>query len=384
MKFLDKILTVIGYILAIAPYLILGAYCADSADRLYPDDSVGENLIMMGLLLLMAVFMLFVHIIAHEFGHYIFGNATGWKFASFRVGNLTLVKQKGKIVIRKTTVAGTGGQCLMSPPEDKEYEDCPFTMYLLGGGLINILFGGLSLLGASFLSGLPQVTFTLGAITGIGLGLMNLFPAKMSGTANDGYNIFIDLPKNKQGKQAMACLMDANARLYEAESTKQLPEKLYNSVMNFDYSDIGNTGICNLLFYKATILMEEGRYDEARAIYERVNEAPETLTLFKNEAKCELLYFEIMDGCDKKKIEALYDKKLAEYIKATSLYPSRRRLMYAYYLIYKKDEAKAKEEYKALLKSAETHPSRAEGAIEVKEAERVKAHYDCTGSTQET
>ena len=382
MKILDRILTVIGYILAIVPYMIIGAYCVYAADKLYPDDSIGENLIMMGLLLLVAVFTFFVHIIAHEFGHYVFGKASGWNFASFRVGSFTLVKQDGKTVIRKTTVAGTGGQCLMSPPEDCEYEDCPFTMYLLGGGLINIILGGISLLGASFLSGLPQVVFTIGAITGIGLGVMNLFPAKMSGTANDGYNIFFDLPKNKEAKKAMACLMDANARLYGIESTKQLPEKLRKTIIDFDYSDITNIGICNLLFYKATLLMEDGKYDEVKEIYQRVNDTPEALLIFRSEAKCELLYFEIMGNCDKEKIEALYDKKLAEYIKATSLYPSRRRLMYAYYLIYKKDEAKAKEEYDALLKTAETHPSKAEGAIEIKEAERVKARYDNTGSEQ--
>lgn len=375
-KAVDKILTIIGYILAIAPYLVLGGYCADAAERLYPEDSAGENLIMMGVFLLIAVFMLFVHIIAHEWGHYLFGHASGWEFASFRVGTLTLVKQNGKIETRKTTVAGTGGQCLMAPPEDCDYEDCPFTMYLLGGGIINLLFGGISLLAASFMNGLPQVIFTLGAITGIGLGIMNLFPAKMAGTANDGYNVFIDLPKNKQGKKAMACLMDANARLYELESTKQLPERLYNAIMNFDYTDIGNTGICNLLCFKATILLEEGRYDEAKAVYEKIYNSPETLQIFKNEAKCELLYFEIMGGCDKEKVEKLYDKKLAEYIKATLLYPARRRLMYAYHLIYKKDAEAAKEEYQQLLNTAKTHPSKAEGAIEVKEAERITAHYD--------
>lgn len=381
-KALDKILTVIGWILSVAPYIILGGYCADSVDKLYPEDSAGKQLIMMGLLLLVGVFTLFVHIITHEWGHYLFGKATGWKFASFRVGSLTLVKQNGKVEIRKTTVMGTGGQCLMSPPEDVEYENCPFTLYLLGGGLINLLFGGLSLLGGYFLSGLPQVVFNIGAITGIGCGIMNLFPARMGGTANDGYNIFIDLPKNKTGRKALACLMDANARLYDVESTKQLPEKLYNGILGFDYSDIGNTGICNLLCFKATILMEEGKYAEVREIFERIDTDPLTLQIFKNEAKCELLYLEIMDGCNAEKIDALYDKKLEEYIKATSLYPSRHRLMYAYHLIYKRDENKAEEEYKALLKSAETHPSKAEGAIEVREAERIRVYYDNIGSEQ--
>ena len=85
---------------------------------------------------------------------------------------------------------------------------------------------------------------------------------------------------------------------------------------------------------------------------------------------------EIMGECNPEKIESLADKKQLEYIKLTALYPSRKRLMYAYYLLYKKDETAAQKEYEALLKTAATHPVKAEGAIELKEAERVKKRFE--------
>lgn len=381
-KILDRILTIIGYILTIAPYLFLGAYSADSADRLVPSDDVGLELMLMGGLIFLALLFMFIHIIIHEGGHLVMGLATGWKYLSFRVGNLVLVKQDGKMKWKKTTVMGTGGQCLMIPPEC-EPEKCPFFLYLLGGGLFNILTGGIAFGIGMLTGGISQVILNVFAIMGFGLGLSNLFPAKMGGTMNDGYQIFVEFPTNPDTKKYMCCLLTANAVLTEAESTKELPGKIRDTILNSDYSDLSNSSIANLYCFKATILQEEGRYDECREVYQNIADSETVLQLFKNEAKCELIYHEIMGDCNAEKIEQLADKKQMEYIKATSLYPSRRRLMYAYHLIYKNDKTKADEEYQALLKAAKTHPSKTEGAIELKEAERVTKHYENRGSLQE-
>ena len=382
MKILDKVLTVIVYILTIAPYLFLGAYSADSADKLIADDNTGLELMVMGGLIFLALIFMLIHIVIHEGGHMIMGLATGWKYLSFRVGSITLVKRDGKFQWKKTTVMGTGGQCLMIPPEC-EPEKCPFFLYLLGGGLLNIVTGGIAFGIGMLTGGVPQIILNIFAIMGFGLGLSNLFPAKVSGTMNDGYQIFFELPRNPKARTAQYCLLSANAILTEAESTKDLPEKLIGTILNFDYSNLNDTATANLLLYKATILQEESRYDETKEIFQHIADSPDTLQLFKNEAKCELMYYEIMGGCDAEKIDSLYDNKQAEYIKATSLYPSRRRLMYAYYLLYKDDKAKAEEEYQALLKTAKSHPIKADGAIELKEAERVKAYYDERRSKQE-
>ncbi len=371
-RIVDRILTVICYILTVAPYLVLGAYAADSADKLIADDNTGLELMLMGGLVLLGVLFLYLHIIIHEGGHLVMGLAAGWKYLSFRVANLVLVKQEGKLKWKKTTVVGTGGQCLMIPPEC-EPEKCPFFLYLLGGGLANIVTAGIAFGIGLLTGGAAQVILNIYAILGFGLGLANLFPAKVGGTNNDGYQIFIELPGNHQSKKYLCCLLTANAVLTENESTKALPGKIRDTILNSDYSDLSNTGAANLYCFKATILQEEGRYDECREVYQNIADSPDVLQLFRNEAKCELIYYEIMGECNAEKIDTLYDKKQAEYIKATSLYPSRRRLMYAYHLIYKNDKAKADEEYQALIKTAKTHPVKTEGAIELKEAERVTA-----------
>ena len=372
MKILDKILTIICYLITVAPYIILGGYVASSADKLIADDNTGLELMLMGGFILLGVLFLFLHIIIHEGGHLVMGLATGWKYLSFRIGSIALVTRDGKFQWKKTTVMGTGGQCLMIPPECEPTE-CPFFLYLLGGGLFNIVAGGIAF-GIGLLTGdVAQVILNIFAIIGIGTGLANIFPAKEGGTMNDGYQILIEFPHNKDSKKYNYLLLSANAILTEADSTKDMPEKIRNAILNADYSNLSDTGCTNLYCYKAAILQDEGRYDEVREIYQRIADSPDVLQIFKNEAKCELIYYEIMGECNAEKIDALYDKKQAEYIKATSLYPSRRRLMYAYHLIYKKDKVKAENEYQALLKAAATHPSKAEGAIELKEAERVKA-----------
>lgn len=381
-KLLDRILTVIGYAISIAPFILLGIYSARSIDVLFPEENTGAELLTLGGLILLGVVFILIHTIIHEGGHFLCGLMNGWKFVSFRIGSLTLAKQDGKLHFKKTTVVGTGGQCLMSPPICKPSE-CPFFLYLLGGGAANILTGEIALLIGSFTTGLPSIILSIFAIVGFGLGVMNLFPAKMGGTMNDGYQIFIELPKNPKAKTAQYLLLAANAILTESESTDDLPEEVKNEIMDFSYDNLGDTSTANLLLYKAAILSEKGCYEEIREIYQRISDSDNVLDLFRKEARCELLYLEIMGDCDPERIERLADKKQLEYIKLTALYPSRKRLMYAYYLVYKRDEALAEKEYEALLKTAETHPVKAEGAIELKEAERVKKRYDETRNTQE-
>jgi len=378
-KFVDKILTVIGYIFAFVPFVALGAYAADSALKLVTNDNTALELIAVSSFVLLGTLFYFFHIIIHEAGHLIGGLCTGWEFLSFRVGNLTLIRREGKFEWKKHTVMGTGGQCLMIPPQCG-YEECPFYLYLLLGGCANLLTGGIALGIGLFTGGVARILCVLFAIMGFATGLSNLFPAKLSGIANDGYQIFFELPGGKEARKYVYCLLMANAVVTQADSTKAIPESVRKIIMELDDKDFSNISAVNLLFFKANILQEEERYEEVREIFQKIADMPGVLQLFKNEANCELLYYEIMGDCNGEKIEAIYDKKLMDYIKLTAMYPSRKRLMYAYHLIYKKDEAEADKEYQALLKTMETHPIRVECVMEMKEAQRVKEHFEQIGN----
>lgn len=374
-KFVDRILTAIGYILAFVPYVALGAYAAIEALRLVTNDNeVLELSVMFGFVMLGILFC-YLHIIIHEAGHLVGGLCTGWKFLYFRVGNLALVSGDGKMAWKKHTVMGTGGQCLMIPPKCG-YEQCPMCLYLLLGGGFNILTGGIAFVIGMFTGEIGQIVCNVFAITGFATGLSNLFPAKLSGIANDGYQLFFELTGDKEAKKYMYCLLMANAVFIQADSTKALPEDTRNIIMELEGENCSNLSAVNLLCFKVTILQEEEKYEEMREICQKIADMPGTLQLFKNEANCELLYYEIMGECNEKKIETIYDKKLKNYIKLTAMYPSRKLLMYAYHLIYKKDEAEAEKEYQALLKAVKTHPARVESVLAMKEARRVKEYFE--------
>lgn len=53
----------------------------------------------------------------HEAGHLVCGLLTGYDFVSFRIFNFTFIKNGGKTRVKKFAVAGTGGQCLLTPPD---------------------------------------------------------------------------------------------------------------------------------------------------------------------------------------------------------------------------------------------------------------------------
>ena len=80
----------------------------------------------------------FIHIVIHESGHLIGGLLSGYTFSSFRIGSFMLLKENGKLVSKRLKIAGTGGQCLMAPPEmvDGKF---PVVLYNMGGSVMNLL-----------------------------------------------------------------------------------------------------------------------------------------------------------------------------------------------------------------------------------------------------
>ena len=95
--------------------------------------------------MLIAVLIAFIlHIILHEGGHLVTGLLTGYRFVSFRFLNFTLINKDGRLQWRNFELAGTGGQCLMAPP-DKPLEEINTRWYNAGGVLANILIVLLSL-----------------------------------------------------------------------------------------------------------------------------------------------------------------------------------------------------------------------------------------------
>ena len=85
-----------------------------------------------------------LHIIIHEGGHLVAGLLTGYRFVSFRIFSLTLIRKDGRYQWRNFSLGGTGGQCLMAPPL-RPLEEIDTRWYNLGGVLANIVVSTLAL-----------------------------------------------------------------------------------------------------------------------------------------------------------------------------------------------------------------------------------------------
>lgn len=110
------------------------------------------GIFLMSILLLLLA--LFLQVILHEGGHLVFGLATGYRFVSFRIFNLTFIRKDNKLCIKRFSIAGTGGQCLLVPPE-KPLERVPTILYNLGGVLTNLLTSIIALSLLITINGMP-------------------------------------------------------------------------------------------------------------------------------------------------------------------------------------------------------------------------------------
>ncbi len=114
----------------------------------------------------------FIHIIIHEIGHMIAGKIAGYHFLLFRIFNLAVIKEKNQYRFANYSIMGTGGQCLMVPPE--RVDEPPYRLYLMGGALAN---GITALLALGLVLFLPDALYLyLFAFVGIVSGVLNLIP----------------------------------------------------------------------------------------------------------------------------------------------------------------------------------------------------------------
>ncbi len=373
-KTMSRVLTVLNFAVMLFLMLLAGSEVGRFSELAAPEAGAGLSLLLLGAGLFAVALFYLLSVILHEAGHLVCGLLTGWSFVSFRIGSLTLVRREGKYLLRRANLPGTAGQCLLEPP-DGGFENCPSGLYNLGGGLMNLLIGGvlccfLPIAGsaaACILRAFVSLSFAFGA--------NNLIPAKMKGMTNDGYMI-IELKNNVRSREANYLLLKAYAALIRVKTYGELPGELVERVTRYECADLSRVTEANVLSYRADFSFYNGDYADARAVSERIAESAETLEIFKNEARGKLLYFKLMDGAAPEEINALYDKKLRDYLAKVPELPSTRRLMFAVELLHKKDKAAAEKEYAALLKTAETAVCRAEAYAEIEEAKRVRARAE--------
>ena len=211
--------------------------------------------------MLVAVLIAFIlNVVLHEGGHLVAGLLTGYRFVSFRFLNSTLIRRNGRLQWGNYELAGTGGQCLMAPP-DRPIDQIDTRWYNAGGVLANILIAVISalLLWAFDLPDWLDELLVMMIILGLFIGVGNGIPMKMGGVATDGLNL-LQLEKDIPSKQCFCNILEMNARNQEGEPYHDMPERLFNLPKPIDWENTIHVGA---VLMAATRMLVLHQWEEA-------------------------------------------------------------------------------------------------------------------------
>ena len=252
-----------------------------------------------------------LHIAIHEGGHLVAGLLTGYRFVSYRFMNWTLISKDGRLQWRNFELAGTGGQCLMAPP-DKPMEQIDTRWYNAGGVLANIL---LVVIAAVLLWGLDlpkwvNEILAMMVVVGILIALMNGIPMKLSGIANDGHNL-LQLEKDIPAKQSFCNILEINARSQEGQTYGEMPEHLFDMPQPVDWENAMHVGSALSL---ATRLMAQHRWEDAyQLLTEALDNKDDIMALYQQELENMMTQVCIAMGRDDEARQH-YGKDIAKYV----------------------------------------------------------------------
>ncbi len=346
----------IGEILAVLIYLIIGGVCGilitDTMNTLPLGEDLFWELLLFAASLLLLVLVLYLSTLLHEGGHLIAGLLSGYGFSSFRIGNLMIVKEGGKLRFRRLSLLGTGGQCLLTPPPLVNGK-CPYVLYNLGGSLSNLFFAAL-FFGLSFLCGaLPflRMLLLMAAFIGFAFALANGIPLRTGMVNNDGRNT-LEMRKNPRALYAFWLQLAINEQTAEGVRLRDMKEEWFLLPEEESWDD---ALLSTIAVFCENRLMDAHRFEEARHLAERLLAHGEgVLGLYRSLLTADLLYLCALSG-DKDAASALYDKKQKGFMKQMATFPAVIRTELALSLLFG-DKEKQKRTEALFERVKKTHP----------------------------
>lgn len=323
-------------------------------ERRFGDD---VKLLFVHLLGILALFIAFsmLHVIVHEAGHLLFGLLTGYRFVSFRLGSFTLVRQQEKFRLKRYSMPGTLGQCLMAPPDTTKGE-LPFQLYNYGGVILNF---ATSLIVGAFLYVVPDLPILLElcigcySIGGFLLGILNGFPIKSGGVANDGYNVRY-IKKDPIARNSFYMQLYINEKQSLGQRLKDMPLDWFLMPEDTDLSNALNAYIKLLEYYRALDFLD---FETAGKCLDALESSIEKLPLgFKNLYQLERFFLILITGGSKIEAESYLTREAKLLLKGAKKDISIIRIAYTYQLLYLDDQKKAQKYYEAAHKLAKEYP----------------------------
>lgn len=340
-------------------FTLLGALCGLLAGRYLVSVSamdlpLGQYLLLLGLLCLGIYAAFFLQIIIHEAGHLAGGLRSGYRYCSFRIGSFMWIKQDGRLRYKRLSLVGTGGQCLMCPP-DMAAGKIPFALYNLGGALANMLAGLISLWIYLLLPRTAYLSFFMllsGAI-GIALALINGIPLRLGAVDNDGYNA-LSLGKSPDALRAFWVQMKVNEQVAKGVRLKDMPAEWFALPTE---AGMQNSMTAALAVFATNRLMDAHAFGEAAELIERLlNMDSAIVGLHRGLLACDLLYCKLIAEHRGENPSALPDGQQKKFMKSMKNFPTVLRTEYACALLAENDAQKADQIKAQFEKQALSYP----------------------------
>lgn len=341
-------------------FCLCGALMGNLLDTILPDKkaSIGEIAFAIIILILAFYFGILVHLCLHETGHMICGLLSGYRFMSIRFGSIIFYQSESGIKIGRYTLNGTGGQCIMAPPE-QPIEDIPTALYNWGGVVVNVIvtliFGVLF-----FITGIhPYIRFVSGVMILIGVFMVFTNGIPIEAMANDGYNA-IALDKDLKSKKAFIISFRMVGSMQVGVSPKDFPKEW------FDWSyEVGDGALATSLgIQRLSWLIVTKQFQEAYELGEYIDKNVTSLAITSQMVvKLERFFSMIMIDKDVEEIKDEY-KKQQKSFQALRQIPSTQRALYAYHKLIDNDIDEAEKAKDKFDKLAKKYPYPAEIEVE--------------------
>lgn len=347
----------LSQILFIVFCVLIGGVCGLMIGRLMASTEL--SFLPLYLLLLVTVFVsIYLHIIAHEAGHLLCGLLSGYRFCSFRIGSLTLVRDGDGCHFRKHSLAGTAGQCLMAPPELVDGR-IPYVLYNLGGSLANLLLSAILALLSLIVPPLAAVLLRSAALLGLALGLGNGIPMQAGSMPNDGHNAR-SLGKDPAALRAFWIQMKINEELTYGKRIRDLPADWFEMPAKLD-----NTIVATLAAYRCNRLLDERSFEAADALMASLADSDAALVgAHRHLLTIDRMYIELISQNRPEVLEAMQSKELAQFMKAMKTNIGVLRTQYAQALLAERDEVKAETLLMQFEKAVKASPYPGDAAAE--------------------
>lgn len=298
-----------------------------------------------------------VCVIVHEGGHLVFGLICGYRFCSFRVFSFMLIRQEGRMRLRRFKLMGTGGQCLMIPPKEQESK-ASILLYNLGGVIFNLIF---ALICYALYITLPEIYILTKmlkwmAYLSVFSLLTNGIPLNVGGIANDGMNA-LHLSKNPDAAEAFRKTLLINAAQTEGMRTSDMPEEWFTLP---EGADMQNVHCASLKVFAASRPLDRGDTLTAeQQITQLLNSKDNIIGLHRNLLTCDLICCKWLNGSEVE-LKKYMTPELDKTMKSMRTYPQIIRTQYFIALFDKKDEKGAEAIRKSFDKLTRNFPYKQE------------------------